>query len=105
MTAAYDMLCRTLDAARAKDTLAVSDFRKRLEHYVRSEIHRFPELRDEVYQEIRCWGERTSQHQQVLSQGIPVSALSESLPTCSEACRCGDPGDEEVIRRILRLES
>jgi hypothetical protein len=58
MAAAYDLLCRTLDAARAKDTLAVSDFRKRLEHYVRSEINRFPELRDEVYQEIRRWGEK-----------------------------------------------
>ena len=55
---AYDLLHRTLDAARARNTLAVSDFRKRLEHYVRSELHCFPDLRDEVYEEIRRWGEK-----------------------------------------------
>ena len=54
---AADLLHRVYDAAQAKDMLAVSDFRRRLEFYIRSEIHRFPELRDQVYAEIRKWGE------------------------------------------------
>lgn len=55
---AADLLCRCLKAAYVRDDVkAVSDFRKRLEWYVRSEISRFAGLRDEVYQEIRQWGE------------------------------------------------
>ena len=54
---AGDLLHRTLEAANARDMLAVSDFLKRLEYFVRSEIHRFPKLRDQVYAEIRKWGE------------------------------------------------
>jgi hypothetical protein len=38
---AADYLCRVLDAARTRDIKAVSDFQKRLEHYVRSEISHF----------------------------------------------------------------
>jgi DNA-binding XRE family transcriptional regulator len=55
---AADLLHRVLDAARKRDIKALSDFQKRLEHYVRSEISRFRDLQDEVYQEIRQWGER-----------------------------------------------
>ena len=54
---AADILHRVLEAARKRDVKAVSDFQKRLEHYVRSEISRFRDLQDEVYREIRKWGE------------------------------------------------
>jgi transcriptional regulator with XRE-family HTH domain len=54
---AADLLHRVYDAAQAKDMLAVSDFRRRLEDFIRREIHRFPKLRDQVYAEIRKWAE------------------------------------------------
>ena len=41
---ARDLLHRTLDAAHARDMVAVSDFRKELEFFVRSEIHTFPQV-------------------------------------------------------------
>jgi DNA-binding XRE family transcriptional regulator len=52
---AYDLLCRTLKAAHARNQ--VPQFMHRLEHFVRSEVGRFAKLRDEVYHEIRQWGE------------------------------------------------
>jgi hypothetical protein len=55
---AADLLHRVYDTAQAKDMLAVSDFRRRLEDFIRREIHRFPELRDQVYAEIKEWGEK-----------------------------------------------
>ena len=55
---AYSFLQRALQAASKKNVFAVSQFRHRLEHFVRSEIHRFGELRDEIYRELREWNER-----------------------------------------------
>jgi hypothetical protein len=54
---AADLLHRVLDAARTRDVRAVSDFQKSLDDFVRREVSRFRELQDEVYQEIRQWGE------------------------------------------------
>jgi hypothetical protein len=47
----YDLLYRALKAARKRN--AVPDFIQRLEGLVRTEIHQFPELRDEVYGAMR----------------------------------------------------
>ena len=55
---AYIFLQRVLQAASKKNAFAVSQFRHRLEHFIRSEIHQFGELRDEVYRELREWNER-----------------------------------------------
>ena len=57
---AADLLHRVLEAARKEgrqDVKAVSDFQKRLERYVRSEISHFRDLQDDIYSEIRRWGE------------------------------------------------
>ena len=53
---AYIFLQRALQAASKRN--AVPQFRHRLEHFIRSEIHQFGELRDEVYRELREWSER-----------------------------------------------
>ena len=52
---AYGLLCRVLQAARARDVKDVVDFQKRLEWYVRSEVGHFRELQDAVYGEIQQW--------------------------------------------------
>jgi transcriptional regulator with XRE-family HTH domain len=55
---AYIFLQRALQAASKRNAFAVSQFRHRLEDFIRSEIHQFRELRDEVYAELRNWNER-----------------------------------------------
>ena len=58
---AYGLLCRVLQAARARDVKDVVDFRKRLEWYVRSEVGHFRELQDAVYGEIQQWNREMSE--------------------------------------------
>jgi transcriptional regulator with XRE-family HTH domain len=53
---AAGLLVHLLEAARQKNQ--VSQLQKRLERFVQSELAHFPELRDEVYQELREWNER-----------------------------------------------
>jgi DNA-binding XRE family transcriptional regulator len=53
---AYILLRRALQAAKKRNE--VPQFRHRLERIIRSEIHQFGELRDEIYSELREWNER-----------------------------------------------
>jgi len=55
---AYNFLQRALEAASKRNAFAVSQFRDRLTRFIRSEIHEFRELREEVYAELRNWNER-----------------------------------------------
>jgi hypothetical protein len=48
---AADLFLRALAGARRSNTVA--DYIKRLERIAREEIHKFPELRDEVYAQLR----------------------------------------------------
>jgi transcriptional regulator with XRE-family HTH domain len=53
---AAGLLVYILEAARQRNQ--VPQFQKRLGDFIQYELAKFPELRDEVYQEIREWNER-----------------------------------------------
>ena len=75
----------------------MSDFQKRLEHFVRSEISRFRDLQDEVYGEIRQWGER--------NVGTGMSYPKNFLfPRSSEPFRRGKKRADKAIAAIEKRE-